>query len=132
MTKDLIGDIEVTRQQNRNYALADGFDRMVRRTDTWKLFLRYQAQTERNYRRALEDFERLKALRHELPNEANYDPQPEAKEITSAPAERTRSEPPVGRVSGPPSDRPGVIPPDTTPAAASDQGFRPTLLRVPE
>ena len=31
--------------------------------------MRYKAQAERLYRRAVEDFDRLKALRHELPNE---------------------------------------------------------------
>ena len=33
------------------------------------MFLRYQAQAERNYRRAVEEFERLKALRPDLPPE---------------------------------------------------------------
>jgi hypothetical protein len=31
--------------------------------------LRYQAQTERHYRRAVEEFDRLKALRQEMPDE---------------------------------------------------------------
>jgi hypothetical protein len=31
--------------------------------------LRYQAQAERHYRRAMEEFDRLKALRRELSNE---------------------------------------------------------------
>ena len=93
-----------TRAQNRNYALADGFDHMVRRTDNWKLFLHYQAQTERNWRRALEEFERLKALRHELPNEANYDPQPEAKETTSIPPEPTRFPPEPSGAGLPPAE----------------------------
>jgi hypothetical protein len=72
MSQDLVGhgDIEITKAQNRNYALADGFQRMTsnKRSNTWPLFLRYKVLTEREYRRALEDFERLKALRHELPN----------------------------------------------------------------
>ncbi|MGO9259186.1 MAG: hypothetical protein ACLQU1_23170 [Bryobacteraceae bacterium] len=42
-------------------ALADGFRRMVgESSDVWKLFLRYQAQAQRNYRFAIEEFERLK------------------------------------------------------------------------
>jgi hypothetical protein len=42
-------------------ALADGFRRMVSESsDVWKLFLRYQAQTQRNYRFAIEEFDRLK------------------------------------------------------------------------
>ena len=47
------------------------------------LFLRYQAQTERLYRRAIEEFNRLKALRHELPNEPILDTQPEANETVN-------------------------------------------------
>jgi hypothetical protein len=64
------GDIEITRAQNRNYLLAEGFLRIVRQSNGWTIFLRYQAQAERQYRRALEDFDRLKALRPNLPNEA--------------------------------------------------------------
>src|SRR5580698_892277 len=71
MSKELAGDgdIEITRAQNRNYCLADGFLRLARQSNGWSIFLRYQAQAERQYRRALEDFDRLKALRHDLPNE---------------------------------------------------------------
>ena len=85
MTKELTGDIEVTRAQNRNYGLAEGFHRMVRQANSWSLFLRYQAQTERHYRRAVEEFERLKALRDELPNEPIFEPQPEQNQTTSTP-----------------------------------------------
>jgi hypothetical protein len=62
-------DYEITKAQNRNFILADGFHRLAKTANTWSLFLRYQAQAERLYRRAIEEFERLKALRHELPNE---------------------------------------------------------------
>jgi hypothetical protein len=41
----------------------------MRSRDPLSLLLRYQAQAEREYRRAIEDFERLKALRPEFPNE---------------------------------------------------------------
>ena len=83
MSRELVGDgdILVTRAMNRNYCLADGFSNQVRKSNVWPLFLRYQAHAERQYRRALEDFERLKALRPELPNEEIpnepvVDPQP--------------------------------------------------------
>jgi hypothetical protein len=87
------GDIEITRQQNCNYLLGEGFQQMARKSNSWSLFLRYQAQAERHYRRAVEEFERLKALRDELPdevlsnqpNEPISDPQPEQNETTSAP-----------------------------------------------
>jgi hypothetical protein len=51
----------------------------------WSLFLRYQAQAERHYRRAVEEFDRLKALRAELPNEAILDIQPEENEPACTP-----------------------------------------------
>jgi hypothetical protein len=72
MNKELAGDgdIEITRAQNRNYCFADGFEVQARKSNIWSLFLRYQAQAERQYRRALEDFDRLKALRHEFPIQA--------------------------------------------------------------
>jgi hypothetical protein len=73
------GDIEVTRAQNRNYLLGDGFHRMAREST---LLLRYQAQAERHYRRAIEEFERLKALREELPNEPITEPDLEPTETT--------------------------------------------------
>jgi hypothetical protein len=90
---DLSQDIEITRAQNRNYALADGFQRMVRQANGWSLFLRYQAQAERHYRRAVEEFDRLKALRAELPNEPILELQPEENATTCAPADEPISTP---------------------------------------
>jgi hypothetical protein len=87
MTEELVGDLEITRAQNRNFALAEGFRRLVREGHAWTLFLRYQAQTERHYRRAIEEFERLKALRRELPNQPIFEGQPEEESIPSAPPE---------------------------------------------
>ena len=79
MNPDLCGDgdIEVTRAQNRNFLLAEGFHRLTRQSNSWSLFLRYQAQAERLYRRALDEFDRLKGLRNELPNEPISDPEAE-------------------------------------------------------
>ena len=74
---DLSLDIEITRAQNRNYALADGFHRLVRQANSWSLFLRYRAQAERHYR--------LKSLRAGLPNEPILEIQPEENETTCAP-----------------------------------------------
>ncbi len=107
--------------QNRAYYLAQGFDRMNRlNSSTWSLFLRYQAQAERQYRRAVEDFDRLKSLRNDLsgaglhpaagfptppaevtppldvlPNEPNFDPQPEETPATSAPDDEPTTDPPA-------------------------------------
>jgi hypothetical protein len=77
--------------QRGNIGLARGFWGITREGNSWALLLRYQAQAERLYRRAIEDFDRLKKLRSELPNEdltnvSNEpisDPQPEAKADTS-------------------------------------------------
>jgi len=81
----LTGDIEVTRAQNRNFALAYGFRIMAEAGNTWALCLRYTNEAERHYRRALEEFDRLKALRGELPNHPNFDPQLEPSPATSIP-----------------------------------------------
>ena len=82
MDPDMVGDgdIEITRQQNRNYCIAEGFRRLAKESNCIGLMLRYRAQAEREYRRAIEDFDRLKALRHEMPNEPNVgldEPEPE-------------------------------------------------------
>ena len=99
MTEDLAGngDIEITRAQNRNFALGEGFHRMARQSNVWSLFLRYQAQAERHYRRAVEEFERLRALRLELPNEPIEEVQPEEKEPVYTPTD----EPIYGATSSP-------------------------------
>ncbi len=101
MSRDLSLDIEITRAQNRNYALAEGFHRMATQpNNTWSLFLRYQAQAERHYRRALEEFNRLKALRPELPNEPILEVQPEEDETACAPPDEPIStQPPVDPVT---------------------------------
>ena len=105
------GDIEVTRAQNRNYLLAAGFLRLSTQSNAWSLFLRYQAQAERQYRRALEDFDRLKALRndlpvqdlpnHDLPNEPIPPSQPQPPSTTYTVSQTNPSPPP-----NPPSPAP--------------------------
>jgi hypothetical protein len=97
------GDIQITRCQNRNFALGEGFHQMNQKPHTWTLFLRYQAQAERQYRRAIEEFERLRALRPELeeeqieeiPNEPNLAPQPESNQPDPIP--ETNPIPDVGQ-----------------------------------
>ena len=95
MSQELVGggDIEITRAQNRNYALGQGFHGMVRQSASWSLFLRYQSQVERHYRRAVEEFERLKALRAELPNEPILEVQSEEKETACVVQNEPISEP---------------------------------------
>src|ERR1035438_10168696 len=55
------GDIQITRVQNRNFILGEGFHRATQKPHTWALFLRYQAQAERLYRRAIQEFDRLRS-----------------------------------------------------------------------
>jgi hypothetical protein len=95
MSPELVGDgdIEITRAQNRNFALADGFHRLARKDNTFPLFLRYKTQTERLYRRAVEEFDRLKRLRPELPKEPISDIQPEENEPASTPSDEPISNP---------------------------------------
>ena len=104
---DNIGDVEITRVQNRNWVLGEGFRRCVDQSNAWTLFIRYQTQAERQYRRAIEEIERLKALRPELPHEPILDAQPEVEEpLASQPNEPISTENPgVGGESGVP---PGV------------------------
>jgi hypothetical protein len=76
---------------------------------SFTLFLRYQAQSERMYRRAMEEFERLKRLRHQLPNEAILEAQPEPNETTCPPGQTNPANP--GNPSNPPKPSPaGNIP----------------------
>ena len=69
LSNELIRDIEATRSQNRSLCLAVGFQRLTEKPDMWKLFLRQKQQAHRDYRLAIEEFERPKKLRAELPNE---------------------------------------------------------------
>ena len=71
MSADLLGDgdIEVTRAQNRNYAAGEGVRQMSSESDIWALLIRYQVNADRQYRRAIEDYERVKRLRPEMPNQ---------------------------------------------------------------
>jgi hypothetical protein len=114
MSQELIGDgdIETTRAQNRNYALAEGFQRMAKAANSFSLLLRYQAQSERLYRRAIEDLERLQALRANLPNEPTNDPQLEPNELTSMPetGQRAFANPPSLQETAPaPTANPATV-----------------------
>jgi hypothetical protein len=108
MTDELIKDVQIVREQNRNYILAEGFHRMAKTANTWSLFLRYQAQAERLYRRAIEEFERLKALRPELPNEPNVDVEtPQPVDVSEAPEPQSLGD--TSRVRAQiDADRPGM------------------------
>jgi hypothetical protein len=74
---ELTNGLQVTAGQNHNYWTAAGFSQLSRKSD-WQFFLRYQAQAERLYRRALEEFERIRALRGILPEQNLAQPEPTA------------------------------------------------------
>jgi len=115
-----LGKAEITLGQEHNFDIAASFHRMTQRPHTWALFLRYQAQAERNYRRAIQEFERLRALRSdfeeeelpEIPNEPNSPPQPEATEPDPSP--ETSPIPDVGQAPSPARDPLVALPSDAT------------------
>jgi len=95
-------------------------------------FLPCHAQADRHYRRVVEEFERLKALHHKLPNEPIFESQPEQNKTTCTPFE-TNPLPPEKSASLPafrdpvPDDRrsrPEISEPDpprlTLPAKGKD------------
>jgi hypothetical protein len=105
-------EIETNLAQERNFRLADGFHRLITQSNSFALLLRYQAQAERQYRRAIEEFERLKVLREELRNEPNS-AEPETNETTS-PSCETNPISPTGPAPAPapaPVVAPAVLPP---------------------
>jgi len=95
------GDMDITRAQNRNYCLAEGFLRQIRQSNGWSLFLRYQAQSERLYRRAVEEFERLKALRPVACGSASVSERPGTVSVSERPGTVSVSERPNEPISHP-------------------------------
>ena len=79
--------------QMNNHALFGGFQHRARESAAWSLLLRYQAQADRQYRRAVEDFERLAAQRPEIPNEPIPGPQLEETTPETAPPDEPIPEP---------------------------------------
>jgi hypothetical protein len=122
-----VGDnIEVPRAQNRAFWLAHGFKILDRQSGMASTFLRFQAQAERLYRRAVEDFDRLRKLRDQLPpekyeerNEPNIEPipAPQPEENTSppisTPISKSENEPIADRIPATPKRLPRTEPPKT-------------------
>jgi hypothetical protein len=74
--ESLFPDAGIRVEQNRNSAMAEGFQRMAIQSPMWSLVIRYQAQVERQYRRAVEEFQRLVRERpDDSPNEPISGPQ---------------------------------------------------------
>jgi len=62
MDPEMYGGGEPGKQQVKNYLLAEGFRRSVGASNVIHLCMRYNAQAERLYRRAVQDFERIRDL----------------------------------------------------------------------
>ena len=77
------------------------------------LSIRYSAHAERQYRRAVEDFDRLKALREEIPNQANPRAAApgETKPISKKPSDRDMFEYLDRLLAPPPMPRSPFAPP---------------------
>jgi hypothetical protein len=95
-----------------------------KKSATWELFLRYQAQCERHYRRAIEEFERLKAVRPDLPSKPIFDPHPVENESLADPETNPfpDSEDPRGAA---PAANPAPIRPSSPQPTDSAPGSKP-------
>jgi len=112
MDPDMYGGGEPGREQVKNYLLAEGFRRSVGKSNVIHLSMRYSAQSERLYRRAIADFDRIKALRGGAGGAAcPLDPsEPLPDQTNPNPPEPPQTEPLT----------PSEPTPETTPAAAPD------------
>src|SRR5438067_1463108 len=107
------------KQLAANHALADGFGRTSKQGNSFALLMRYKGQAERLYRRAVEDFDRLKALRQELPNEPISDLQPEENEPDYMPPDEPFFNPEWNPQPEPTGDMEQAIVPGAVPGAVN-------------
>jgi len=120
-------NFEITVQQNRNFLISEGMSRFDARSKDLVLFLRFQAQTERLYRRAIEELHRVRKLRNVLPSEPLDDPAPTLPEFepppfnpfAPTPQPPSTVEPAPGTAPAPASAKPGRGPSRRSPAAAA-------------
>jgi hypothetical protein len=104
MTPEVAEGIDIAVQQNRNYCLSEGLKRVSQDTEMFSLFLRYQAQAERQYRRAVEEFERLRrqrgrhteSMHGEVPPETTAPPSRKPSSDSSAASKPRRPFPSTG------------------------------------
>ena len=95
-------DFQICQAQNRNFLLAEGFQRLFTKSGAFTQFLRYQAQAERLYRRAIEEFDRLRKRRDEFTNEPEDAPQLTESEALIAEKTNPDATPAAVRPSHPP------------------------------
>jgi hypothetical protein len=100
-------------------------------------YSQHPAQAERHYRRAVEDFERLKALRKELPNKAIFEAQPRREGVPNKPnfeiqPEQNELLAPFSKRTHPPENpAPAPGPPASVPEPRSDLAGDSGLLEGP-
>jgi hypothetical protein len=108
-------DIQTDHHQHLTFYLGKGFhyECKVKQKQSFALFLRYKTQAERDYRRAVEEFERLRQLRDEFagfPNEPVLDNESERSEdlspVPDSPNEPISADPSRKAASGPQSPIP--------------------------
>ena len=127
---DLTDGLQLTVGQNHNYWLACGFRTVLSRQPlTFTFMLRYQAQAERLYRRAVEDFDRLKKLRTEFDTEPMLDPQAVQPDPVPPP-ETNPPEPPSEPPAAAPEPAPQPTPTAGSPACPSTPVSTPELLKI--
>jgi hypothetical protein len=127
MDPNLTADIEVAREQNHNFLLAGGFQHIAANSNALSLCLRYAAQAERQYRRAVEEFDRLKALRPQIPNDPDSEVQPDLTAPAAAFGETNPIPPEAPQNEGltcVPSSQPEIIP--AAPAALPARPSQPS------
>ena len=122
MYLEMVENIDVLREQNRNFILWEGLSRLLRQSQDVLVFLRIQAQTERLYRRAAEDFERIRKLRKELTNQPNFQPQP--KETKPVEPPRTNPPEPPAAPANHPQTPPAPVQPNRKPRLTPDAVLR--------
>ena len=135
----LTADIDVTKAQNRNLMLAEGFiDAHRWHHNPWTTFLRYQSQAERLYRRALDEFNRARAEAPTLPeplteplpddqpapdlylrNEPNSDPNPLESQLLPDPETNPN-----------PSQSPDSLTPDLRPLTPAERSDAPDAILI--
>jgi hypothetical protein len=99
---ELSKGVDIALDQHRAYWLAFGFNLATRQSNIAATFLRFQAQAERLYRRAVEDFHRLLKLRDLLPPEQYEEPiEPNIEPIPTSEPEENKAAPESGPVSEP-------------------------------
>jgi len=102
MDPEMYGGGEPGKEQVKNYLLAEGFRRSVGNSNAMHLCIRYSAQSERLYRRAVEDLDRIRGagrdahdfcgpacLPRVLPDPHRTPPRPNEPKSTRTPTNRT-------------------------------------------